>query len=303
MDFETETATPRTLNCLSCSSQVVHGHVGNSAIQFPLQLNGWNVDTINTTQFSNHPGYGRFKGQKTSASEIEAIFSGLMKIGCRYDTLLLGYVADAGTLRTIGNLFANYSANHGARFVIDPVLGDNGKLYVSEDLIPAYKEIIKYGKVDMVTPNQFELEVLLGSKINSLEELRNAMFQFQKEFRVKNVVVTSVSFQTGPNYDDSNIYLAGLCEDQWFYEKVPEIDAIFSGSGDLFLSLLNHLYYHFPLQEALIKTASSVSKVLQLSYEMELDNPCKIFKLDKLYVPHLRMVEARDILVLSVPNK
>lgn len=41
--------------------------------------------------------------------------------------------------------------------VCDPVLGDNGKLYVPESLIPIYRDVI-IPLADVVTPNQFELE-------------------------------------------------------------------------------------------------------------------------------------------------
>jgi pyridoxine kinase len=41
---------------LSIQSHVVHGYVGNRCATFPLQLLGWEVDQINTVQFSNHTG-------------------------------------------------------------------------------------------------------------------------------------------------------------------------------------------------------------------------------------------------------
>lgn len=42
---------------LSIQSHVVSGHVGNKAAVFPLQLLGFDVDFINSVQFSNHTGY------------------------------------------------------------------------------------------------------------------------------------------------------------------------------------------------------------------------------------------------------
>ena len=45
---------------------------------------------------------------------------------------------------------------HGLIAVLDPVMGDNGKLYVSEDVVPIYKELIPYANV--ILPNQFEAE-------------------------------------------------------------------------------------------------------------------------------------------------
>ena len=39
---------------------------------------------------------------------------------------------------------------------MDPVMGDNGKLYVNEDVIPAYKSLLPYA--GLILPNQFEAE-------------------------------------------------------------------------------------------------------------------------------------------------
>jgi len=40
--------------------------------------------------------------------------------------------------------------------VLDPVMGDNGKIYVNEDVVPAYKNLLR--DADLILPNQFEAE-------------------------------------------------------------------------------------------------------------------------------------------------
>lgn len=35
-------------------------------------------------------------------------------------------------------------------------MGDQGRLYVNDDVVPAYKNIIRYA--DLILPNQFEAE-------------------------------------------------------------------------------------------------------------------------------------------------
>jgi pyridoxine kinase len=50
----------KNLRVLNIASHVVHGHVGNCATTFPLQLNGFTVNSINSVQFSNHTGYKNF---------------------------------------------------------------------------------------------------------------------------------------------------------------------------------------------------------------------------------------------------
>ncbi|MEG2034374.1 MAG: pyridoxal kinase, partial [Janthinobacterium sp.] len=47
---------------LSIQSHVAYGHVGNDAAMLPLQLLGIEPVAVHTVQFSNHTGYGEFKG-------------------------------------------------------------------------------------------------------------------------------------------------------------------------------------------------------------------------------------------------
>ena len=66
---------------LSIQSFVVHGHVGNSAVMFPLMLLGNQVDPLNTVQFCNHSGYKHFTGEITSPETLLKILKGLDQNG------------------------------------------------------------------------------------------------------------------------------------------------------------------------------------------------------------------------------
>ena len=43
--------------------------------------------------------------------------------------------------------------------VLDPVMGDDGKLYVDQDVVPAYQNLLR--DADLILPNQFEAEYAL----------------------------------------------------------------------------------------------------------------------------------------------
>ena len=49
------------LVCLLAQAVIalIQGYVGNKSAVFPLQLLGFDVDPINSVQFSNHTGMGR----------------------------------------------------------------------------------------------------------------------------------------------------------------------------------------------------------------------------------------------------
>ncbi|OUM55630.1 hypothetical protein BVG19_g5199 [[Candida] boidinii] len=322
-------------NLLAISSHVVHGHVGNTAMEFPLQLKNWNVDSLNTTFFSNHPGYGTFKGLKYTSSQISDIYQGLDKLGCSYNAIVVGYVASKENLEIIYENTLNYfnkyvdtyengDNKNGTKisprdplWILDPVLGDNGKLYVNEDIIPIYKQILCSEYLTIVTPNQFEMELLTDTKIENIDDLTNSIKKFHSLYKVENLIITSVILK---DLNANEMICVGSTKDSpnWFFLKFPIIDAIFSGSGDLFLALLTDSYYkkiHSPeynrnekqnyLIDALSETISLVYKVLKLTYDIETSNSNlnsieKSKKINgKLYLPHLRIVESKDIFLES----
>ena len=75
------------MNILSIQSSVAYGHGGNSAAVFPLQKIGFEVWPVNTVHFSNHTGYGQWRGSVLHAENV-AESSGASRIGacCRAAT-------------------------------------------------------------------------------------------------------------------------------------------------------------------------------------------------------------------------
>jgi len=154
---------------LSIQSHVVQGHVGNKSAIFPLQLLGFEVDSINSVQFSNHTGYPTFKGTVTTGDELWSLVEGLEANGLldNYTHLLTGYIGSLSCLETIVKV-ANVLREHNPNitFVCDPVMGDDGRLYCPPDLVPAFRDmVVPLGT--LLTPNQFEAETLTGIKISS----------------------------------------------------------------------------------------------------------------------------------------
>jgi len=118
------------MNILSIQSWVAYGHVGNSSAMFPMQRLGHEVWAIHTVQFSNHTGYGAWKGRVFDAPMIEELIEGIAERGVlpRCDGVLSGYMgsADIGTgiLSAVGRVRA---ANAKALYCCDPVIGDVGR--------------------------------------------------------------------------------------------------------------------------------------------------------------------------------
>ena len=154
-------------------------YVGNKIAVFVLQSLGCDVAALNTVQFSkflllgldtshtkrilgNHTGYGQWKGTKLSAQDITDLYEGLKQSFLNdFDMMLSGYIPGAEAVVAVGNIAKELKEktkeDPGAFFwVLDPVMGDNGRIYVAEDVVPAYKALIPYA--DLILPNQFEAE-------------------------------------------------------------------------------------------------------------------------------------------------
>jgi len=144
---------------LSVQSSVVSGYVGNKSATLPLQLHGFDVDPINSVQFSNHTGYGTFTGQKLSGDELATLLRGLEANGLlRYDYVLSGYIGNESCLRQLVGIVQRIKElNPEMKFFCDPVMGDGGKLYVPEAFVSIYREML-LPLAYVVFPNQTEIE-------------------------------------------------------------------------------------------------------------------------------------------------
>lgn len=128
---------------LTIQSHVVSGYVGNKCAVFPLQLHGFDVDPILSVQFSNHTGYGSWKGEVMTGDQLWSLVEGLETNGLLegYTHLLTGYIGSASMLRTVARLVRKLRAhNPNLVYVCDPVLGDNGKMYVPAELATIYRD-------------------------------------------------------------------------------------------------------------------------------------------------------------------
>ena len=81
---------------LSIQSSVAYGHVGNSAAVFPLQRLGHEVWPVLTVHFSNHTGYGAWRGPLLDPADVREVIAGIGDRGVlgECDAVLSGYQGD-----------------------------------------------------------------------------------------------------------------------------------------------------------------------------------------------------------------
>ncbi|PVH16251.1 pyridoxal kinase [Candidozyma duobushaemuli] len=291
--------TLETKSLLSVSSHVAHGFVGNRSVVFPLQYLGWDVDAINTTDFSNHPGYGTFAGRKSDPNTIDELFKGLRRIEDiknPYKAALVGYCPSAGMLKVVYDHIEQLKkANPEMMIMVDPVLGDNGRLYVPEEVVPIHEAFLKKGLVSLMTPNQFELELLTGIKIDNRDSVEKALREFNRIYKVPYVVLSSITL------DDKMASFALAQKDdtvEIFSVDIRRIECSFNGCGDVFAALLTHEVNKNQgvLSSTVLRTVvAKMSKILDISYRVEEQKTGKV----PTAVKDIALVASRHVFEMS----
>ena len=224
------------MKVLSIQSHVAYGHVGNASAVFPMQRLGVEVWPIHTVQFSNHTGYGAWRGRVFDGPAIEDLVTGIAERGVlgTCDGVLSGYMgsADIGTaiLRSVGAVRA---ANPKALYCCDPVIGDTDRgVYVR----PGIAEFMRDQAVpaaDILTPNQFELTLLTGLPTETLAGAKAAIAALQAR-GPRVVLVTSLVTEATPA--DAIDLLAGEGGEFWCL-RTPRLELSVNGAGDCVAAL------------------------------------------------------------------
>jgi len=105
---------------------------------------------------------------------------------------LTGYVPGADALKVVTRTVDRLRAvNPRLVYILDPVMGDDGRIYVSESVIPLYKSLLP--KATCATPNYFEAELLTDVRILDASSLKLALRTFHERYRIPNIIISAVS--------------------------------------------------------------------------------------------------------------
>lgn len=248
---------------LSIQSHVAYGHVGNDAAVFPLQRLGAEVIAIHTVQFSNHTGYGAWTGEVFNAAMIADLVRGVEARGILglCDGILSGYMgsAEIGTAILDAALTVR-SANPGALYCCDPVMGDVGRGVFVRPEIPEMLRAKAMAEADIVTPNQFELTLLTGHEVTDHASLVAAI-QALHRLGPKIVMVTSVLTNETPEDAIDCIASDGTAI---FIVRTPRLSLSINGAGDAISALFFlHWLRDHNVGHALARAVSSIYGILK----------------------------------------
>jgi pyridoxine kinase len=254
---------------LSLQSHVAYGYVGNRAATFPLQRLGHEVWAVNTVEFSNHTGYGAWRGRTAPADQVAEIVAGIEALGLlsRCDALLTGYVGDAALGDVVLDTAAKVrAANAKAVWCCDPVLGDvDTGIYVKPGIDAFFRERA-LPLADLVTPNHFELEHLTGAKVSTMGDALAAARSLLKGPRL--ALITSLRRADAPA---DQVEMVAVSHDAAWRIATPLIgfEIAPNGTGDAVAALFSaHWIESGDVPAALGKAASSIYAVLEATRAM-----------------------------------
>jgi len=248
---------------LSVQSSVAFGHVGNSAAVFPLQRLGIEVWPVNTVHFSNHTGYGSWRGPILSAGDVAEVIHGIEERGVfgRCDAVLSGYMGDV----TLGEVILDSAervrrANPAAIYCCDPVMGDVSTGFYVREGLPEFMRDRAVPAAHIATPNQFELEYLSGDRVG---DIAGAVAAANKLRATGPRIVLVTSLRHEPQ-ETSGIGMLAVAEEGAWLVRTPLLPIEVSGCGDASAALfLGHYLGRRDPAEALRRTASSIFAILE----------------------------------------
>jgi len=256
---------------LSIQSHVAYGHVGNSAAVFPLQRLGHEVWPVLTVNFSNHTGYGAWRGPLIPADDVREVILGIEErgalAGC--DAVLSGYQGSPDIADVVADAVARVkAANPAATYTCDPVMGNaTSGCFVNPAIPPKYRSTV-IPVADVLTPNQFELGFITANDALSGSSPLDAILAAVDEVRdlgPTTVLVTSVLREGAP---EGTIEMLAVTADGAWLVQTPRLPMKANGSGDITAALFTaHLHETGSAADALARTASSVFAVLKTTLD------------------------------------
>jgi pyridoxine kinase len=255
------------MELLSIQSSVAFGHVGNSAAIFPLQRLGIEAWAVNTVHFSNHTGYGEWRGPLLSADDLRAVIQGIEDRGvlARVAAVLSGYqgAEEVGGV-VLDTVTRVKELNPSAIYCCDPVMGDVGRGMFVRPGIPEFMRDQVVPAADVVTPNHFELDFLSGRETHTVSDVLDAV-DAVRATGPSTVLVTSVLTDATP---EGSVDVIAVSDEGAWSSRTPLLPISPNGCGDVTAAVfLAHLLRTGSAETALQRVTSTVFGILERTIE------------------------------------
>lgn len=221
---------------------------------------------VPTAILSNHMGFPHFFIDDYT-DRMRAYIENWRKLGLRFEGIMTGFLGSAQQIDIVEGFIRDFSTE-GTLVIVDPVMGDHGKIYVTytEEMCTRMKKLVALS--DITTPNLTEacrLADTLYKETGWRKRELYAMAQRISALGPAKVVITGIP-QGGfiANY----IYERGI---EPRIIRTHKVDAERSCTGDVFTSIISADGVNgVPFDRSVRKASGFVKKCILKSVEMEI---------------------------------
>ena len=235
-----------------------YGKVALSAMLPVLSHMGYRIHNLPTALVSDTLNYPKFYIHDTTeyVRQSLAIWE---ELGFQFDAISTGFIVTEEETRIISD-FCHRRAAKGTKVFVDPIMGDNGRLYagVPESTIGLMRDLVACA--DYTVPNYTEACLLTDTPMREgiTAGEAHALVDAVRELGAKSVVVTSASVD-GKSAVIGYDHVAG----EHFSISFELIPVYFPGTGDTFSSvLLGRVMAGWTLQRATADAMRVVSELI-----------------------------------------
>lgn len=224
--------------------------------------------SIPTAILSNHTGYPSYFFDSYT-EKMDSYISEWKKLKLEFDTIFSGFLGCKEQIEIVSNFIKDFKREN-THIIVDPVMGDNGKIYTTytDEMCQKMRELALYA--DIITPNVTEACILAGEKYmgEDIDEV------FEKKLLKalslngnRSVLITGV-------VRDKSICTCVFDKDSGKFHTIENlrINKSYPGTGDLFASVLcGEITRGTSLLKATEKAADFVEKTTEYTSQYDTD--------------------------------
>lgn len=233
-------------------SNVLSNNIGGAVARSVYNCYEHELVFFNTVIFSNVASQRAFGIVFDSAKWLDFFSKALLHLFDErgFDTLHTGFFGTSSQINVLHKLLENRKISP-QTFLLDPIIGDNGKTFVSKDVEQNIKKLLPFA--DIITPNYYELEILSEISIENYDDAKRASESLFQNFpKLQAIITTSL-----PNDTDTITLCISQRNQEHSAIPIEKIQASFPGNGDAFSTLFSCFYREQEDLVLIVKKAAS----------------------------------------------
>lgn len=188
-------------------------------------------------------------------------------LNLNFDCIYTGFLGSKYQIEIVSNFIKE---NKTSLIVVDPVMGDDGLVYpvFDTEMCNKIKNLVKVS--DLTTPNLTEACILTGRNYSKKNFTRDELINLAKD--VCSIGPSKVVI-TGILEGDNILNLAyDKAIDKYFFTSVKYNNCSYSGTGDIFTSIISGLLTNgYDLNFAVITATNFISKTIDYTSKFNID--------------------------------